>query len=114
MFISTITYANHLPNGGVELLPYHVVSDVQPYASGGVTFSYPTGTFTVPPYINLTVQTDTTTYTTAMVITPIITVNIASQTVVMLNIVTGTISEAGSGSFYLHLTATGPADTTVL
>jgi hypothetical protein len=36
--------------------PLHIVIDAQTYTTGGITFTYPVGLFTLPPFVQVSVQ----------------------------------------------------------
>ena len=77
-----------------------------PYTQGGLTFTYPTGLFTNPPTIQITIQSGTVLTTTLF--TPMVTSNSATSTTVYVNASTLlSILEATSSQVTVHLVAIG-------
>jgi hypothetical protein len=78
------------------------------YSSGGVTFNYPSGLFAQPPQVIVTIQLKNLGFSAARAITPIVTSNSASQTVV--RVLAGTLitlGEAATNDVSVNLLAIG-------
>jgi len=87
------------------------VSDEQTYVTGGVTFTYPVGLFSVAPFVNISIQ-PTTPHGNTQTFTAEISANSASSaTVKVYHLVTNAglveISEAATGSVIIHFFAIG-------
>ena len=78
------------------------------YSTGGVTFTYPAGLFTQAPQVLISVQLKNLSFSTTQTITPIITSNSASETVVrVLSGTLITLGEASTNDVTVNLLAIG-------
>lgn len=80
-------------NGGSGLTASKVtvVVDKVDYVNGGITFTYPAGTFTSAPMVDISIQLKNIAYSTGTIITGVVTANSATSTTVRVNQDTGTI-----------------------
>lgn len=84
------------------------VTDSASYVNGGVTFTYPVGTFTTVPTVQVSVELLGATYATNQVYTAMVTANSASSTTVMVNFDNnGPITEAATGDVTVYIRANG-------
>lgn len=98
-------------DGAIERTAVYYVSDNQTYMSGGITFTYPSGIFTTPPNVQISIEQltphpDDTTYTAE------ISANSATQTTItvyeldtLLAVVS--INEAPDNVVAVHILAMG-------
>ncbi len=94
--------------GGFQMNEFNIVTDSLPYVNGGLTFTYPANTFTVAPYVTVTTQTSS--YSSAFLVSHMITSNSAASTTIRVNIYnSGYVSEAATGAVIVHISAFGPA-----
>ena len=83
-------------------------ADEKDYINGGITFNYPTGCFSVPPTVRITIETKIG-YSSTELMSPCITSNNATQTTVRVNKgTTASISEASTDDVCVHIFAVGP------
>lgn len=87
-----------------SLTPYCI--DTASYVNGGVTFTYPAGLFSATPTIRVSLEENTTAYSTSQVFVAEITVNSATATTIRVNLVTtSSITEASSDEVTVHIFA---------
>ncbi len=78
--------------------------DVASYVNGGVTFTYPVGLFSTAPTIRVSLEGNTTAYSTSQVFVAEITTNSATSTTIRVNLVTtSTITEASNNEVTVHI-----------
>jgi hypothetical protein len=83
----------------------YVISDMETYTTGGLTFTYPVGLFTLSPVVNISVQPNASHPATETFVAEI-SANSATSTTVMVYLVNGGIvSEAPNGSVLVSLLA---------
>jgi len=83
----------------------YIVSDSQNYTTGGLTFTYPTGLFTLPPIVNISVQPNAAHPATETFVAEISSHSAGSTTVMVYQIIYGIIHEAPNGSVTINLLA---------
>ena len=93
----------------IQMSDLNYVSDEQTYVTGGVTFTYPVGLFSVAPFINVSIQ-PTTVHGNTQTFTVEISANSAtSATIKVYHLVTNAglveISEAAAGSVTIYFLA---------
>ncbi len=90
----------------IERFPGHIITDIQPYVTGGLVFIYPTNMFTVPPVISLTISTaihpNNITYTAEVCVE-----SSTGATVMIYKNSSGIITEALDSEVNVHFTAIG-------
>lgn len=90
--------------GRVDIVKMNFATDVLPYVSGGLTFTYPTGLFSTAPRVQITIERAF----SLLSATAFITSNSATSTTV--RVVLGSllsILEAATGTVTVYLLATG-------
>ena len=76
------------------------------YVNGGVTFTYPVGLFSITPTIRVSLEENTTAYSTSQVFVPHITTSSATSVTIRVNLVTtATITEASNDEVIVHIFA---------
>jgi len=85
--------------------PLNYAIDQQMYTTGGITFTYPTGWFSVPPYVQVSLIQNAT-HPTNITYTVEVTANSATSTsVTVYQITSGFVSEATNNTFIVQLLA---------
>ncbi len=86
--------------------PLSVYTDAQSYTQGGLTFTYPAGWFKETPKVKLGLEAGSLTNLDSVIVTTIITSNMAEQLTVRVNIFDGsTVREAKTGEVIVHMAA---------
>ena len=78
------------------------------YINGGVTFTYPTNTYSQTPHVSIAIQLKNAVYSNLESYVPIIIANSAISTTVRVNKITaGSISEAATDDITIYLISSG-------
>lgn len=89
-----------------ERFPAHMVTDILPYANGGLVIAFPVGLFTSPPRISLTIEAplhaSNITYTVEVCLE-----NLTSATIMAYENNSGVLTEAPTSSINIHFIAIG-------
>lgn len=87
----------------------NVATSTQDYTNGGITFTYPAGTFTAAPVVNLTIVLKNLAYSSATSLTAVVTANSSSSCTIRVNKATLiSLVEAATNDVTIHITVTGP------
>ena len=90
----------------ISIYPLNYAFDQQDYTPGGLTFTYPSGWFTAPPVIFITIQ-QITTHATSFTYSAEVSSNSSTQTTITVYQITqlGIVNEAPTGAVKINLLA---------
>ncbi len=82
-----------------------IISDSQSYTTGGITFTYPVGIFTLPPVVQVSVQPNAPHAASETFVAEISSNSLSATTVMVYVVQFGVVSEAPNGSVTINLLA---------
>lgn len=89
----------------IEMNTVNFFDDTQSYTTGGITFTYPSGWFTQPPMIQVTLQQNVSHATTLTYTAEVVSNSTTSTVVMVYEINAGVVSDAPTGVVTIIISA---------
>lgn len=94
-----------ITSSSITMSNLYVINDMQSYTTGGITFTYPVGLFTLPPIALVSVQSNISHPVTEAYVAEISANSASSTTIMLYRISSGVVSEAANGAAMISLLA---------